>query len=106
MRMLGRQVPCDLRLQQASKGFVHEVVFVGYIEADNARSQVRLEPFLKPVPVRPFHDEDHICPRYQLRRGWVLRVVVETSRGYFDAGMKGKYLFSRRATKPILAAQE
>src|SRR5215217_4668963 len=105
-RTLDRQVAGDLGLEKANQGFVHELIVVGNVEADDTGLEVPFEAFLKPVPVRFLHHEDRVRPGDEFGRRRVLRVVVEPGRGDLDAFMRREDLLRRGAAKPVLAAQE
>ena len=102
-----RQMAADPGLQQLNQLGVHESVFVGNIEADDAlRFQAGPEALLQLGAMGLLHDEDDVGPIDQLGAERRLGVAVRSSGGGFDIGALREHLLGGRAAQLVLAADE
>lgn len=71
MRRCGscRQVPAHLCFKQSHQFRLHELIIIGYIEADHVSARQRRPKVpLQLGPMRLLHDEDHVGPRDEFGR--------------------------------------
>ena len=97
----------NLAFEQPDEFCVHVFVFVGYVEADDSLvCEVLSELGSDLVSVCLLHNEDDLGPRNQLRRQWIVCIVIRPRRGTFDSRVACEDLLSRWATQAILATDE
>jgi hypothetical protein len=79
-------MPCDFCFEKTDQRWVHELIVIWYIKANDALVvQVLSELRGELASMSLFHDEDDLCPLNELGRDRIIRLIVEASGRAFNA---------------------
>lgn len=94
-------------LKQENQFGIHELIIVGYVEADNLLAlEMTLKSSRQFLTMNAFHHKNDLSPNQQLGCHRNVRVLTQACGSYIQIGAGRENLLRRRAAKTIFTTEE